>query len=401
VLPTGRNFFALDPRVVPTPSAWRCGKALAESLLKRHFQDQGEPLRTLALVVWGTSNMRTGGDDLAQALWLWGCEPVWEENSGRVVDFKIIPASLLGRPRVDVTLRVSGLFRDTFGDTVRLLAAIPKRLALLVEPEHLNPVREAWLRDQAQLMAQGLSEENSARTAALRVFTSGPGCYGTGLLQVIDAGNWETQADLAAVFLRWGDHAAGADGQLTPEPDALRTRLSAVQAIAQNQDNREHDILDSDDYFQFQGGLQAAIETLRGSAPANYHGDSSDPALPRIRSLEEELVRVLHSRALNPRWIAAMQQHGYKGAFEIAATVDYLFGYSATTGLVRDHHFEAAAKSLILEQEAFFRAHNPDALRETSERLLEAAQRGLWADPNSATISSLETLLLSLEGERE
>lgn len=401
VLPTGRNFFALDPRVVPTPTAWRCGKALAESLLKRHFQDHGESLRTLALVVWGTSNMRTGGDDLAQALWLWGCEPVWEENSGRVIDFKILPASLLGRPRVDITLRVSGLFRDAFGDTVRLLAAIPKRLALLDEPGELNPVREAWLRDQTELIARGVSAENASRTAALRVFTSGPGCYGTGLLQVIDAGNWETKEDLAAVFLRWGDHAAGADGNLTPEPEALRTRLSVIQAIAQNQDNREHDILDSDDYFQFQGGLQAAIESLRGAAPANYHGDSSDPGSPRIRSLEEELVRVLHSRALNPRWIEAMEQHGYKGAFEIAATIDYLFGYSATTGLVRDHHFEAAAKTLVLEQEAFFREHNPDALREASERLLEAAQRGLWSSPNAATIDDLETLLLSLEGERE
>lgn len=401
VLPTGRNFYALDPRVVPTPTAWRCGRLLGESLLKRHFQDHGEPLKTLALVVWGTSNMRTGGDDLAQAIWLWGCEPVWEEGSGRVMDFNIIPASLLGRPRVDLTLRVSGLFRDAFGDTVRLLAAIPKRLALLDEPESLNPIRAAWVRERAMLVESGLSAVVAERTSCLRVFTSGPGCYGAGILPLLDSGNWESKADLAEVFLRWGDHAVSSDGVLTCEPTALRERLRHVEAIAQNQDNREHDILDSDDYFQFQGGLQVAVEQLRGSVPANYHGDSSDPEMPRMRTVGEELVRVLHSRALNPRWIAAMRKHGYKGAFELAATVDYLFGYSATTGLVRDHHFQAVAQKLVLEQESFFMEHNPDAMREAAARLLEAVERGLWPAPDAETVEALQTTLLRLEGDRE
>jgi cobaltochelatase CobN len=401
VLPTGRNFYALDPRVVPTPTAWRCGKALGESLLKRHFQDHGEPLRTLALVVWGTSNMRTGGDDLAQALWLWGCEPVWEEASGRVVDFKILPATLLGRPRVDITLRISGLFRDAFGDTVRLLATIPKRLATLDEPDSLNPIRAAWKSDRERLLSSGIAAETAERTAVLRVFTSGPGCYGAGLLPLLDAGNWETKEDLAAVFVRWGQFAAGSDGSLTEEPDALRCRLAQVEAVAQNQDNREHDILDSDDYFQFQGGLHTAVSVLRGAEPANYHGDSSNPDAPKMRTLEEEFVKVLHSRALNPRWIEAMRRHGYKGAFEMAATVDYLYGYSATTGIVASHHFEAVAHALLLEQEAFFRAHNPDALREASTKLLEAAQRGLWTAPDAATLGALETVVLSLEADRE
>jgi cobaltochelatase CobN len=401
VLPTGRNFYALDPRVVPTQTAWRCGKALGESLLKRHFQDHGEPLRTLALVVWGTSNMRTGGDDLAQALWLWGCEPVWEESSGRVVDFKILPAAVLGRPRVDITLRVSGLFRDAFGETVRMLATIPKRLAALEEPDLVNPIRAAWKADKERLLRNGMPDETAARAASLRVFTSGPGCYGTGLLPLLDAGNWETQADLAQVFLRWGQFAAGPDGILTEEPEALRQRLQQVEAVAQNQDNREHDILDSDDYFQFQGGLHAAVSLLRGAKPATYHGDSANPESPKVRTLEEEFVRVLHSRALNPRWIAAMQQHGYKGAFELAATVDYLYGYSATTGIVADRHFEAVARTLLIEQEVFFREHNPDALREASTKLLEAAHRGLWAAPDSGTLNQLETLVLSLDADRE
>ena len=401
VLPTGRNFYALDPRVIPTPTAWRCGKALGEGLLKRHFQDHGEPLRTLALVVWGTSNMRTGGDDLAQALWLWGCEPVWEEHSGRVVDFRILPAAVLGRPRVDITLRVSGLFRDAFGDTVRMLATIPKRLAALEESDALNPIRAAWKNDRQRLIEKGVSTEVAERTATLRVFTSGPGCYGTGLLPLLDAGNWETKADLAQVFLRWGGFAAGTDGTFTEEPEALRHRLERVEAVAQNQDNREHDILDSDDYFQFQGGLQAAVSVLRGAEPATYHGDSANPEAPKMRTLGEEFVRVLYSRAINPLWISAMRRHGYKGAFEMAATVDYLYGYAATTDIVADRHFEAVARSLLLDQEAFFREHNPDALREATSKLLEAAHRGLWSAPEGGTFNALETLALSLEADRE
>jgi cobaltochelatase CobN len=217
----------------------------------------------------------------------------------------------------------------------------------------------------------------------------------------LDAGNWETQADLTEVFLHWGRFAAGSDGSLTEEPDALRQRLGEVEAVAQNQDNREHDILDSDDYFQFQGGLHTAVSVLRGAKPATYHGDSANPEAPRVRTLGEEFVRVLYSRALNPRWIGAMRRHGYKGAFEMAATVDYLYGYSATTGIVADRHFEAVARSLLLEQEAFFREHNPDALRESASKLLEAAHRGLWAAPESATLAALETMVLSLEAERE
>jgi cobaltochelatase CobN len=302
---------------------------------------------------------------------------------------------------VDITLRVSGLFRDAFGETVRLLATIPKRLAALEEPDSLNPVRAAWKLDKERLLQKGVPAAAAERAAALRVFTSGPGCYGTGLLPLLDAGNWETQADLAQVFLRWGQFAAAADGTLTEEPDALRHRLQAVEAVAQNQDNREHDILDSDDYFQFQGGLHAAVNLLRGAKPATYHGDSADPAKPKMRTLEEEFVRVLHSRALNPRWIAAMQRHGYKGAFEMAATVDYLYGYSATTGIVADRHFEAVAHTLLLEQEDFFREHNPDALLEASAKLLEAANRGLWSMPAPATLDSLETVVLSLEANRE
>ena len=403
VLPTGRNFFGIDPRAVPTQTAWHCGKAMAHQLLERHRQEQGEYPRKIALVVWGTSNMRTGGDDIAQALCLWGCEPVWEEVSGRVVDFRILPLSLLGRPRVDVLLRVSGMFRDAFGDTMRLLATIPKRLAEQDEPLELNPIRESCLRDRQIAIERGIARQEAARLAALRVFSSEPGAYGTGLLPLIDAGNWESKRDLVDVFCRWGGFAFDSDGSANEQIDLFRARLSEIEVVHQNQDNREHDILDSDDYFQFQGGLHAAVEQLRGSAPAIYHGDSCRPDRPCVRTLEEEVVRVIHSRVLNPRWIEAMRRHGYKGAFEMAATVDYLFGYGATTNLIKDIHYQEVAWALLLdpEQKKFFQRHNPAALEEATERLLEAAERGLWECPDKDTVAALESNLLELQGQLE
>lgn len=403
VLPTGRNFYSVDPRVIPTQTAWRCGQRLAEELLERYRSDHGEWPRTLALVIWGTSNMRTGGDDLAQALWLWGCEPVWEPVSGRVVDFEIVPLSQLGRPRVDVVLRVSGMFRDAFGEAMRLLATIPKRLAALDEPEDQNPIRAAWLRDQQQLKQSGHAAEVAEQLAELRVFSSGPGCYGTGLLPLIDAGTWESRGDLTEVFLKWGGHAYRADGSSSEEIALLRDRLSSVEIVHQNQDNREHDLLDSDDYFQFQGGLHAAVSELRGQAPVTYHGDSANPDRVKIRTLKEEFNRVFRSRVLNPRWISGMREHGYKGAFEMAATVDYLFGYDATCDIVADYQYEEVAQKLLLdpEQQHFFREHNPLALRDAAQRLLEAHERQLWEDANPETLNALEEAVVQIQGELE
>ena len=403
VLPTGRNFYSVDPRVIPTQTAWRCGQALAEELIERYRADHGEFPKTTALVIWGTSNMRTGGDDIAQALALWGCEPVWEPVSGRVVDFEILPLSVLGRPRVDVVLRVSGMFRDSFGDVMRLLSTVPKRLAELDEPEEMNPVRAAWLADQQRLKDSGASAENAQRLAELRVFSSGPGAYGAGLLPLIDAGNWETRGDLTEVFLKWGSHAYDSDGTSSEEINLLRQRLSSVEIVHQNQDNREHDILDSDDYFQFQGGLQAAITEIKGSAPATYHGDSSNPEKIKIRTLKEEFNRVFRSRVLNPKWIKGMREHGYKGAFEMAATVDYLFGYDATCDIVADYQYEEVANKLLLdpEQQKFFREHNPLALKDASQRLLEANEREMWENADPGTLEALESAILEIQGEVE
>ena len=403
VLPTGRNFYAVDPRTIPSPTAWKCGQLLAEQLLQRYRQDHHSELRHLALVIWGTSNMRTGGDDIAQALWLWGCAPVWEPTSGRLLDFEVLPLSVLGRPRVDVVLRVSGLFRDAFGETMRLLAQVPRRLAELDEPPEANPIRASWLQTQARWQQENFTAEQAQELAHLRVFSAGPGCYGSGLLPLMDAGNWQNKADLTKVFLTWGGHGYGTDGQAWEAPEIFAQRLSEIEVVHQNQDNREHDILDSDDYFQFHGGLHAAVEHLRGQSPAIYHGDSSNPEQVRIRSLREEFNRVFRSRVLNPRWLEAMRRHGYKGAFEMAATVDYFFGYDATCDVATDAQYQDLAEQMLLNptQQEFFRQHNPQALRDATQRLLEAHERQLWEEAPSELIEDLRGQLLQLQGDLE
>jgi cobaltochelatase CobN len=398
VLPTGRNFFSVDVRNLPTMTAWRIGFQSANLLLERHLQDHGDYLRQLGLSVWGTATMRTGGDDIAQAMALMGVRPVWATGSQRVDDFEILPLSLLDRPRVDVTLRVSGFFRDAFANLIRLFDAAVQAVAALDEPDDMNPLAARVRQEREQLLSEGLSEAQAAKQAGWRVFGAKPGAYGAGVQNAIDGRLWQTREDLAEVYLNWGGYAYGAADEGTPARADFAKRLSQVQAVVQNQDNREHDLLDSNDYYQFQGGMLAAVESLSGAKIASYHGDHSQPDLPKIRSLKEELNRVVRSRAANPKWIEGVKRHGYKGAFEMAATVDFLFAFDATTELIDDHQYALLADAYLLDPSTrdFIQQHNPDALRDMTERMLEAQQRGLWQEPGEYR-EALENLLLDIE----
>ncbi|MEN9206683.1 MAG: cobaltochelatase subunit CobN [Gloeomargarita sp. GMQP_bins_120] len=377
VLPTGRNFYGVDLRAIPTETAWQVGQQAAQAVVERYTQDHGEYPRTLALSIWGTATIRNGGEDFAEALALLGVRPVWAGPSRRVVDFEVLPVSYLGRPRVDVTLRVSGFFRDSFPHLLDLFSQAVRAVAALPESPEANPLAAQVAQDQQHLPPD---------QALIRVFGPQPGSYGAGLQGLLAAGNWETPADLAAAFLHWSAYAYTDEGWGVPAAAALRQRLQATQVVLHNQDNREHDILDSDDYYQFQGGLTVAIRTLTGQTPVVYHGDHARPFALRIRTLAEELWRVYRTRVVNPKWIRAMMEHGYKGAFELAATVDYLFAYDATTGLVADAMYGGIAQAYLLDPKvrAFLAQTNPWALRSLAERLWEAHQRGLWqqADPD-------------------
>ena len=398
VLPTGRNFYSVDVRNLPTPTAWRIGVQAADRLLERHLQDHGDHLRQLGLSMWGTATMRTGGDDMAQALALMGVRPVWHAGSQRVERFEVLPLAQLGRPRVDVTLRVSGFFRDAFSNLIRLFDDAVQAVVDLDEPEEMNPLSARVWRESLTLQDSGLDEFEARKQAGWRVFGSKPGAYGAGVQNAIDQRLWQTREDLAEVYLNWGGYAYGTHSEGTPARAQFAERLEQMQAVLHNQDNREHDILDSNDYYQFQGGMLAAVETLRGAKVASYHGDNSQPDTPRIRTLKEELNRVVRARAANPKWIDGMKRHGYKGAFELAATIDYLFAFDATSELVDDHQYALLTDAYLLDKSTrdFIQQHNPGALQDILERLLEAQQRGLWQHPGEYR-EALENLLIDSE----
>ncbi|MBB3409682.1 cobaltochelatase CobN [Rhizobium sp. BK316] len=380
VLPTGRNFYSVDSRAVPTPAAYELGKKSAELLIRRYVQDHGEWPVSFGLTAWGTSNMRTGGDDIAQALALIGVKPVWDMASRRVTGYEVIPPAMLRRPRVDVTLRISGFFRDAFPEQIALFDKAIRAVGGLDEDAADNPIAGRMRGEAARLAAAGLDEKAAAKRAGYRIFGSKPGAYGAGLQALIDEKGWERRADLAEAYLVWGGYAYGAGEEGQAERGLFEERLRSIQAVVQNQDNREHDLLDSDDYYQFEGGMAAAAEALGGARPAIYHNDHSRPEKPVIRSLEEEIGRVVRGRVVNPKWIEGVMRHGYKGAFEISATVDYLFAFAATTGAVGNHHFEAVYQAFVADPKVrdFMAEKNPAALSEMKERLAEAIERKLW-----------------------
>lgn len=400
LLPTGRNFYSVDVRTIPTETAYRLGEKSAQLIIERYLQEHGDYPETIGISVWGTATMRTGGDDIAQALALMGVRPVWKSLNRRVSDFEVIPIVKLGRPRIDVTLRISGFFRDAFPDVINFFNAAVQKVASLDEPLEDNPIRKRFLEESKDWQQQGLSEEESNQRALYRVYGSKPGSYGAGLQGVIDEKNWNTQEDLAKVYINWSGYAYGNSKQGVSAHESFQNRLKAMQIVMQNQDNREHDILDSDDYYQFQGGLANAVKTISKKDPDIYFGDHSRPETPKVKTLKEELLKVYRSRVINPKWIAGVQRHGYKGAFEMSATLDYLFAYDATTNLVDDFMYEGITESYLLDKQnkAFIKEHNPWALKDMSERLLEAMQRGMWKNPSDELKQKLEDLFMEGEG---
>jgi cobaltochelatase CobN len=413
VLPTGRNFYSVDIRSIPTETAWDIGRKAASALIERYTQENGEYPKTLGLSVWGTSTMRTGGDDIAEALALLGVQPVWDGPSRRVVDFEILPVSVLGRPRVDVTLRISGFFRDAFPNLIDLFDQAVIAVAALDESPEDNPLAAQVQQETQMWVAAGLTLEQARVRSRYRIFGSKPGAYGAGLQGLIEAQNWTNDQDLARAYINWSSYAYTTSNSTPPltkggqggiaAPEAFEQRLLRMQIVLHNQDNREHDLLDSDDYYQFQGGLTASVRALTGKNPQTYFGDNSIAANPKIRQLREEIARVYRSRVINPKWIAGVMRHGYKGAFEMAATVDYLFAYDATANCVEDFMYQGVAEAYLFapEVQAFIQQKNPWALRDMAERLLEAHQRGLWQGAEKETVEQLRSLVHQAEATLE
>ncbi len=402
VLPTGRNFYSVDPRALPSMLAFEVGERLATALLDRHRAETGELPRMVGLVAWGTSAMRTQGDDVGEILALLGVRPRWHPESQRVIGIEVIPLDKLGRPRIDVTVRISGFFRDAFPHLVEMIDGAIATVASLDEPSEMNFVA-AHARADAQRLGAELGSQAAWRRATTRIFGSRPGTYGAGLLQLLGARGWRDHGDIAEVYEAWSGHAYGHDLDGVAASEAMRDCYARIEIAVKNLDSREQDILDSDDYYQFHGGMVATVRAVSGRSPAAYLGDSSDPSRVVTRTLAEETRRVFRARVANPRWIASMIRHGYKGAAELSATVDYLFGYDATTGVAEDWMYEQVSQRYVLDPDvaAFMSRSNPWAARAIVERLIEAVDRGLWASPDAELIDAITKRYLRLEGELE
>jgi cobaltochelatase CobN len=399
ILPTGRNFYSLDPRMVPTAASWEVGVAMTEVLLERYLKDEGKYPESVGIVIWATDTMKTKGDDIAEILYLLGVKPVWERSSGRVVGVEAIPLELLRRPRIDVTMRISGLFRDTFPVVVNLLDAAVELVAGLKEPHDQNFIAKHVETEVTEKTDQGIDALKAREEACYRIFGDQPGGYGCGVSEIIDSKNWKDQTDLSDIYINWGSYAYTRKTYGVQTPEQFKRCLKKINVTVKNQDSREYDILDGDDWYDSHGGMITAVKVVGGKAPRSYCGDSSDPNRVKVRSTAEETCFVFRSRLLNPKYIEGMVRHGYQGAADLSRNVDFVFGWDATVEVVEDWMYESLVEKYVFDKamQQWLKDVNPCALQNMVERFLEAIERGMWQASDEMK-KELQKLYLNIEG---
>lgn len=398
ILPTGRNFYALDPRRLPTRAAWRVGQNLARALIAKHLKEEGRYPENVAMFWMCNDMMWADGEGMGQLLYLLGVVPRWLGN-GMVEGFDVIPLQEMGRPRIDVTVRVSGLLRDSFPAAMHMLDAAVQAVAALDEPLESNFVRK---HTQERLAAIEADDPDAWRSATFRIFSSEPGTYQAGVNLAVYASAWQTEADLADIFLHWNGYAYGKDAFGVKRPRALEASLSTVDVTYNKVVSDEHDLFNCCGYYGTHGGMTAAASHFRGGQVKTYYGDTREPEQVQVRDLTDEVRRVVRARLLNPKWIEGMKRHGYKGAGDISKRTGRVYGWEATTQAVDDWIFDDIAKTFVLDPEtrAFFDENNPWALEEIARRLLEAEARHLWkADPD--VLAELREAYMDIEGTLE
>jgi cobaltochelatase CobN len=401
ILPTGKNFYSVDPRMIPSRAAWEVGKSLGDALLERYRQEENDYPKSLAIIVWGGPTMRSRGDDIAEILYLLGVRPRWLAN-GVVDGLAIVPAAELGRPRIDVVPRISGFFRDSFPNLVTLIDDAVAMVAALQEPPETNFVRQHVFADLDGYRNDGMSEDDAWRVATLRVFGCPPGTYGAGVAELVESKAWQTRKDLGDVYIRYSAHAYGKGTYGDQRPQVFRRLLSRVDVTVKNEDSREYDLLSCTDFYNYYGGLIAAVETVRGKMPVALAGDTSDPRRVKLRSTAEEAKHILRSRLLNPKWLEGLKRHGYKGAGDISKVMDILIGWDATADVMEDWMYERVAQKYALDadMQKWLKSVNPYALQNILDKLLETIQRGMW-NTSDEMKRKLQEAYLSVEGDIE
>ncbi|MBF0587114.1 cobaltochelatase subunit CobN [Prosthecochloris sp. N3] len=402
ILPTGRNFYSVDPQKIPTPAAWKVGMSLGDALVERYLEEHGDYPRSIGIILFGGATMRSGGDDLAEILYLMGVRPVWKKGSGYVSGLEIIPSSELKWPRLDIMPRISGFFRDAFPLLVERIDDAVKMVAALNEPPEINLIRRNVLADVEAYRKEGMSEDEALREATFRVFGCPPGTYGAGVEELIESKNWESQDDLAENYVRYSSHAYGRGSYGRQKPATFRKVLSRLDATVKNEDSREYDMFSCTDYYNYYGGLITAAKQERGELPFALVGDSSDPERVKVRTTFEEAKHIFRSRLLNPKWLEGLKRHGYKGAGDISKMMDVILGWDATAEVVEDWMYERVAGKYVLDEEMkrWMQEVNPYARQNILDKLLEAISRGMW-NATEEMKQRLQEEYLETEGEIE
>lgn len=402
ILPSGRNFYSIDPNTVPSRAAWQVGKQLGDKLIERYMKDEGKMPEAAVIVVYGGETMKTLGDDIAQALYLMGIQPIWLKNSDKVIGLEPITFEELKRPRMDITLRISGLFRDTFPNLIELVEDGVNIAAALEESDEENFIRRNFKREVTELVEQGISMETAQQEAGMRIFSDPPGTYGAGVDSLINSKNWANYTDLGNIYTFWGGYAYGKNFHGQQVTQVFSRRLSNAQITIKNESSMEIDMLESDDFYNYHGGLIAAVRTKSGKKPRSYCGDSSDPTKVKLNDVREQSAKIMRSRILNPKWFDGMKQHGYKGAQEISGMMDFVFGWDATSDIIEDWMYEKISENFLFNEERreWIKSVNPWAIQNMLERLLEAQQRGMW-EAKDDTLEKLRGMYVEIEGDIE
>ncbi|MDR1105221.1 MAG: cobaltochelatase subunit CobN [Treponema sp.] len=402
ILPTGRNFYMIDPQAIPSRAAWETGGILAQQLLERGIADTGSLPETAAIVVYAGETIKTCGDDIAEILRLYGVRPVWAGGTNHVSGIEVIPLEELKRPRIDVVARISGLFRDMFPNLSNMIDDAVNMIANLDESPEENFVKKHILADIEKLASQGHGENEARELAGLRVFGCPPGNYGAGVDIMINSRKWESNADLAKVYVNWSAHGYSKKIHGEKLPDLFMRRLESCTVTVKNISSWESDMLDDDDYYNYHGGLISAVKAASGKTPASYSTNCADPERPATSSIQEDAARIMRARINNPLWVKGLKAHGFRGAQEFSAMVDFVFGWDAAAGIIEDWMYDSIAGTYLLDKDlrGWIRQNNPYALRAMSERLLEAAQRGMW-NAGEETLEELRKIYLETEGDLE
>lgn len=402
ILPTGRNFYSVDPNKIPTPAAWEVGVRLGDALLERYLQESGNYPESVGILVYGSPTMRTRGDDIAEIFYLMGVKPLWQKGSGNVCGLEVIPLSDLKRPRIDVVPRVSGFFRDSFPNLMERIDQAVQMVATLKEAPESNFLRRNVYKDIEEYRSQGMSEQDSFREATFRVFGCPPGTYGAGVAELVESKSWKSQDDLGNNYIRYSAHAYGEGSYGKQKPDNFRKLLSRMDVTVKNEDSREYDMMSCTDYYNYYGGLIVAAKSVRGELPFALMGDSSDPRRVKVRTTFEEAKHVLRSRLVNPKWIEGMKRHGYKGAGDISHMMDVVLGWDATAEVIDDWMYEKVANAYALDpkMQEWMKEVNPYALQNILDKLLEAISRGMW-NADEQMENDLRNAYLEMEGEIE